>query len=309
MSRLLALTSGLGDETAEAEKADTEAAPDEFTGPYMVPKGIDITLHTDMEEMLWEGRPLLSNVKGEIWIKDGTMRVAPDLTFSSPITQGEFWVMYRTPDKNNLFAAVSLHLEHIDMQELVGMVPDLDQMMPMLRGFSGQGEFHFAAEGYMDSLYRFKKSTLLGAGSIGAVDLKLKDEELFRKVAVLLKYKDEGVLKIDSMRAEFAIFRNEVQLYPFLLKLDRYGAVISGFHNTNMDFNYNISLVESPLPFRAAIDVTGKGDDLKFKVFSKSKYPDFYRPKYNGVVENRQMELRNLIRDSLLESMTDTNDL
>ncbi len=67
-----------------------------------------------------------------------------------------------------------------------------------------------------------------------------------------------------------------------------------------MDFDYNISLVESPIPFRVAVDVKGRPDDLQFKVFSKSRYPDFYRPKYQGVVENRQMELRNMIRDRLL---------
>ncbi len=303
ISQLLALTSGLGGEPEEAEKAAvTEAAPDEFTGPYMVPKGINLTLHTDIDKALWEGKPLLTDLDGELRIKeDGTLSIAPDLTFDSPLTHGEMWMMYRTPDRNNLFAAISLHLEQIGMQEIVEMIPDIDQLMPMLRGFDGEGEFHLAAEGYMDSTYRFKKSTLLGAGSIGATNLTLKDDELFRKISFLLKYKDEGVIRVDSLRAEFAVFRNEIEVYPFLLKLDRYGAVISGNHNTNMDFDYNISLVQSPLPFRAAVDVTGHGGEFKFKVFSKSRFPDFYRPKYNGVVENREMELRNLIRDSLLD--------
>ncbi len=63
---------------------------------------------------------------------------------------------------------------------------------------------------------------------------------------------------------------------------------------------FAISLVESPLPFRVAVDVTGSADNLDFKVFSRSRYPDFYRPRYEGLVENRQMELRDLIRNSLL---------
>lgn len=308
ISQLLALTSGLGDESLEAEKA-ADTAPDQFTGPYMVPRGIDLTLHADMKQVLWEGKPLLSNIRGDIRVRDGEMFISPELSFDSPATRGKLELMYRTPDKNNLYAAVSsFHLERIEMRELVRMIPDLDNMMPMLGGFNGEGEFHFAAEAYMDSTYRLKMSTLRGAGSIGAVNLTLRDEELFRKIAALLKYREEGVIRVDSLRAEFTVFRDEIDIYPFLLKVDRYGAVISGRHNLDMNFDYNVSLVESPLPFRAAVDVKGNLDDLRFKVFSKSRYPDFYRPGYNGIVENRQMELRNIIRDSLLERRKDEEE-
>jgi hypothetical protein len=344
VSQLLALTSGIGSEQPEAEKAGdaggTEnmlseargprpdavpdavpvrkaqapapAAPapaiDEFTGPYMVPLGIDITLHADIKKVLWEGDPLFSNIKGDVHVKDGAILISPELSFNSPVTNGELLVRYSTPDRNNLFTGIALHLDRIEMKELVDRIPDVDKLMPMLRGFNGQGEFHCSAEGYMDSTYRFKMSTLRGAGSIGATNLTLKDEELFRKIAILLKYKEEGTIKIDSLRAEFTVFRDQIDVYPFLLKVDRYGAVISGRHNTDMNFDYNISLVESPLPFRVAVDVKGRPDDLSFKVFSKSKYPDFYRPKYNGVVENRQMELRNIIRDALIQGRKDETE-
>jgi hypothetical protein len=306
VTQLLALTSGIG--TGEASGAENETpasetapAADEFTGPYMVPQGVDITLHADIKKVLWEGDPLFSDIKGDVQVRDGAVFISPELSFNSPVTNGDLQVMYRTPDKNNLFAGVSLHLNNIEMQELVSKIPDLDELMPMLRGFNGHGEFHCAAEGYMDSTYRFKMSTLRGAGSIGATNLTLKDEELFRQIAFLLKYKEEGTIRVDSLRAEFTVFRDQIEIFPFLLKVDRYGAVISGRHNLNQQFDYNISLVESPLPFRVAVDVKGTPDDLKFKVFSKSRYPDFYRPKYNGVVENREMELRNMIRDSLLD--------
>ncbi|MDR2882356.1 MAG: hypothetical protein LBU98_01035 [Alistipes sp.] len=300
VTQLLALTSGLGDETLETGKAGDATPPDVFTGPYMVPKGVDLTLHADIGEVLWHGESLLTGVRGDVQVHDGVLFITPEVAFTSPVTTGNIQLMYRTPAKNNLFAGVGVHLDRIDMAELVRLIPDLDRLMPALRGFSGTGEFHCAVEGYMDSTYRFKMSTLRGAGSIAAVDLALRDEELFRRIAVLLKYRDQSTLRIDSMRAEFTVLRNEINLYPFLLKVDRYGAVIGGRHNLDQTFDYNISLVESPLPFRVAVDVTGSADDLRFKVFSRSRYPDFYRPRYEGVVENRQMELRNLIRNSLL---------
>lgn len=317
VTQLLALTSGIGnEESAETETNTTteieaaqpdpaQPAADEFTGPYMVPQGIDITLHADIQRALWyasDPEPKeFRNIRGDVKIVDGVMLISPEISFESLATNGEIEIMYHTPRKNHLFAGVNIHLNHIEVQELLSLIPDLDSMMPMLRSFDGRGEFHASVEGYMDSLYNFKTSTLLGAGSLAAQELTLKDEETFRKIAFLLKYKDEGLIRVDSLRAEFTIVRDEVDVYPFLLSIDRYKAVISGRHNLDMSFDYNISLVGSPLPFRMAVDVKGTPDDLQFKVFSKSRYPDFYRPKYNGVVENRQMELRDIIRNSLLK--------
>lgn len=331
VSQLLALTNGIGggdangsqdgsrntaktgtasaaSETGKASAAsktatETDSAPksDEFSGPYMVPLGIDIMLHAAIKEALWEGEPLFSNIKGDVQVKNGAIFISPQLSFNSPMTDGRLQLMYRTPDRNNLFTSLSLHLNNIEMQELVDKIPNVEELLPMLRGFNGQGEFHCAAEGYMDSTYNYKIATLRGAGSLIGTNLTLKDDEIFRKVAFALKYKDEGVLRVDSLRAEFSVFRDVIDVYPFLLKMDRYGAVISGTHRLSGAMDYNISLVESPIPFRVAVDIKGDPENLQFKVFSKSRYPDFYRPKYEGVTESREMELRNIIRDRLLQ--------
>lgn len=308
LTQLLALTSGIGTDEAADENAPAEAAPDEFTGPYMVPKGVDVTLHADINRALWYANAgeakVFSDIRGDVRILDGVMSISPELSFRSPATDGQLEIIYRTPRKNHLFAGVGIHLERIEIQELVDLIPDLDSIMPMLRAFDGKGEFHLAFEGYMDSTYTFKISTLRGAASVAATDLTMKDDELFRKIAFLLKYKDEGLIRVDSLSAEFTVFRDEIDVYPFLLSVDRYKAVISGRHNLDMSFDYNISVVQSPLPFRMAVDVTGTPDDLKFKVFSKSRYPEFYRPPYRRAVENQQLELRNLIRAALTEKKT-----
>lgn len=302
ISQLLALTSGIG--SGEETSADTPA--DEFSGPYMVPEGIDITLHTQIDRALWYGEDIskimeFSKIHGDITIRDGAVYVTPELSFSSPATDGEITLQYRTPRKNHLFASVLLHLTDIDIAEALDMIPDLDTIMPMLRSFDGNAEFHLNVEGYMDSTYKFKMSTLRGGCSISGTDLVLRDEDLFRKVAKFMKYKDEGVIRVDSLSADFTIFRDAVTIYPFLFSVDRYKAVISGNHNLDMSFDYNISLVQSPIPFRVAVTVKGRPDDFKFSL-SKSRYPDFYRPKRSTEVVTREMEMRQRIRSELLKT-------
>jgi hypothetical protein len=303
VTQLLALTSGIGsEEESTTQQQPTDVPVDEFDGPYMVPQGVDVTLHANIDKALWySNRPdpnIFSNIKGDVRVKDGILFVSPQISFSSPATNGEIMFRYETPSSDHLYAGVSLHLNNIEIQELLEFVPDVDSLMPMLRSFNGRGEFHLSAGGYMFSDYRFKLSTLRGAASVAATDLTLKDDELYRQVAFLLKKKDEGVLRVDSLSAEFTVLRDKIDVYPFLLTMDRYKAVISGQHNLNMDFDYNISLVQSPLPFRMAVDVRSKNGKMKFKL-ARSKYPDFYRPSRRNVVESQEMELRELIRKSL----------
>lgn len=301
VTQLLALTSGIGsEEEAPAQPADAPA--DEFDGPYMVPEGVDVTLHANIDKALWySNKPepnIFSDIKGDVRVKDGMLFVSPQISFSSPATNGEVMFRYETPSRDHLYAGVSLHLNNIEMQELLDFIPDVDSLMPMLRSFNGRGEFHLSGGGYMFSDYRFKLSTLRGAASVAATDLTLKDDEIYRRVAFLLKKKDEGVIRVDSLSAEFTVLRDKIDVYPFLLSMDQYKAVISGQHNLDMDFGYNISLVQSPLPFRMAVDVTSKKGKMKFKL-ARSKYPDFYRPNRRNVVESQEMELRALIRKSL----------
>ncbi len=305
VSQLLALTNGIGADDAETVNTGAGTA-DEFSGPYMVPQGIDLTLRANIDRALWYGEDLsnikeFSKIKGEITIRDGQVFMTPELSFSSPVTDGEIMLWYRTPRKNHLFAGVVLHLTEIDIAEALDLIPDLDTIMPMLRSFSGNAEFHMAAEGYMDSTYRFKMSTLRGACSVSATDLVLRDDELFRTVSKFMKYKDEGVLRVDSLSADFTVFRNEVTVYPFLFSFDRYKAVISGIHNLDMTYDYNISLVQSPIPFRVAVTVSGRPDKLKFKL-SKSSYPDFYRPNRSTQAATREAEMRQQIRQGLLNT-------
>ncbi len=86
--------------------------------------------------------------------------------------------------------------------------------------------------------------------------------------------------------------------------MDKYKVIVGGRHDTNMSFLYNLSLVESPLPIRLSLQVSGTIDDLRFKLI-KNPYKKFYRPASRQVVEGQQLQLRNLIRDNLLKPRED----
>jgi hypothetical protein len=211
--------------------------------------------------------------------------------------------LYKTPRKNHLYMGLDLHMLDIEISELLKLYPDIDTIMPMLRSFAGGAEFHLAFETYMDSLYNLKKSTIRGATSIRGNKLVLMDSETFGMIAKTLRFSRKTANRVDSLSAEFTVFRNEIDVYPFLIVMDKYKAVVGGRHNLDMSFDYNIALVESPLIVRFSVDVYGTIEKMKRKIRLRSRYPKFYRPHLHRKVENEQLNLRNMIRESLLRGI------
>lgn len=300
LNQLMALTSGMGnEESAETQKklAEEESA---YSGPYMVPKGIDFNLNTKINLATF-GNDTASNIRGNVRVKDGVL-VLDELKFLTPAASMQVTALYRTPRKNHLYLGIDYHMLNVEIEELLTMLPDIDSLMPMLRSFGGKGEFHFAGETYLDSLYNMKKSTIRAASSIKGNNLVLMDGETFGEIAKKLNFNRKTVNRVDSLSAEFTIFRDEIDIYPFLIVMDKYKAVIGGRHNFDLSFNYHISVVDSPLLFRLGVDVKGTMDDMSYSL-AKPRYAQYYRPVARKEVENKQLELRKMIREALVEKV------
>lgn len=296
--QLMVLTNGLGDTATNATA--TAEQTEEVTGPYFVPKGIDFILRTNVGKASF-GYDTISNIQGNVRLKDGLL-VLEDLILDSKAAKIELTAMYRTPRKNHLFLGIDYHMLDVDIANLLKIIPDIDSMMPMLRDFKGNAEFHFAAETYLDSMYNMKMSTIRGTSSIRGKDLVLLDGPSFDELSKILRFNKKTENKIDSLSVEFTIFKNEIDIYPFLIAMDKYKAIVSGRHNLDMSFDYHVSLVESPLPIKLGANIEGTIDDLKFRP-AKRKYDLQYRPTARNVVQNKQLQIRKMIRDALVEKM------
>ncbi len=297
--QLMNLTSGIGYEE-EDSTAKPVASTETASGPYMVPKGVDLTLRVNVQTATFSA-DTARGIKGEMRVKDGLM-ILDGLVFTTPAAKMQVTMMYRTPRKNHIYLGLDYHMMNVEIAGLLKMLPDLDTIMPMLRSFKGKGEFHMALETYMDSLYNPKKSTIRGAASIKGQNLVLMDGETFSEIAKTLKFNKKTENRVDSLSAEFTVFKQEIDIYPFLIVMDKYKAVVAGRHNMDLSFNYHISIVDSPLPIKFGVDVSGTMDKMKIRP-AKCKYATMYRPVARGEVQNRQLELRRMIRESLIKKV------
>ncbi|MCK5816150.1 MAG: hypothetical protein KAH07_09420 [Flavobacteriaceae bacterium] len=297
MYQLMGIFDGLGSEDSTTASIETNSTEDT---PFMVPKGVDFHLNTSIDKTI-VNQNVIENIKGGLTVKDGTL-ILDQMGFTNKAAHMQLTAMYRSARKNHLFTAIDFHLLNIDIAELIELMPSVDTLAPMLKSFEGRGEFHLAGETYLKSDYSLKKSTIRGAAAFEGQQLTILDTETFRMIASKLQFKKKTVNVIDSLSVEMTLFKDEVDLYPFLIVMDKYQAVISGRHTMDNRFKYHISVTETPLPVRFGLDISGTMEELDYKLVP-CQYKHLYDPKKQGVLEARTLRLKKLISESLKKNV------
>ena len=265
---IMEMFSGMGDTTIVSNEVATVDTIQKEDNPFIVPLGIDVTLNTKIDKAI-VGEMNLHNIGGGLTVKDGIL-VLNEMGFTSDAATMELTAMYKSPRKNHLYVGFALHLIEIDIAEMIDFIPELDTLVPMLSSFAGRAEFHIAAETYLKSNYDPKMSTLRGATAIHGKDLVILDNETYKKLGRILRFKDKEHNKIDKLDVEITAFRNEIDVYPTLITVDKYQAVVGGRHNLNMTFDYRLGMSNPWLFRKLGIVISGDMEDMKFKLKRKS---------------------------------------
>lgn len=292
LDQLLDLVSGLGSDadTLQQQRQEDHVAAE--ANPFIVPRDVDFVLHTHINRTLAFGNDL-SDVEGGVYIKDG-VAILDQVGFACKAAKMQLTAMYKSPRPNHLFLGMDFHLLDIYVDELIDMIPYIDTVVPMLSAFSGNADFHITAETYLNAFYQPKVSTLRGAAAITGKDLVVLDSETFRTISNLMLFSRKTENRIDSLDVELTLFRNEVELYPFLISMDKYQAIVAGRHTLANAYDYHLEVIRCPLPGRVAIDVNGVLPKLNFKV-GKVQYGELYRPERRNAAQNYTMELKTMI--------------
>ena len=304
VNEIMEMFSGMGDTTAvEVESIAVVDTIKKEDNPFMVPHGVDITLNTNIEQAI-AGDMNIRNVGGALTVKDGIL-VLNEMGFTSDAATMMVTAMYKSPRRNHLYLGLDLHLLEIDIAEMIDLIPELDTLVPMLSSFAGNAEFHFAAETYLKSNYDLKVSTLRGACAIHGKDLIVLDNATFRKIARMLNFKNKNHNKIDNLSVEITAFKNEIDVYPTLITLDKYQAIVGGRHNLDMTFDYRLG-ISNPWPFRRlGIKIGGNLDEMKYKfVLKRNIKLDDPKGKEKDVhLVEETMRLKSIISESLKDNI------
>lgn len=292
--------------TEEAEKVDNPSEKKEVieegqekreTEPFLVPKDVDLVLNTKIKRASFFNQTA-TELGGRIYVKDGAL-VLEEMGFICNAAKLQLTAMYRTPRRNHIYVGFDYHMVDVNIQELIGMIPQIDSMMPMLRSFKGNAEFHLAVETYTNAQYEIKPSTLRGAASIYGKDLVVLDNETFSTISKLLLFSKKTENKVDSISAEMTLYKKEIDIYPFCVSIDNYMVALGGRHNLDMTFNYDINVLS---PIYLGVNVSGNFDDLKIKL-APCKFAKDFKPLFHRKVDIQSAELRSMIRESMRKNV------
>ena len=261
--------------------------------PFMVPLDVDLALNTNLKEVEIFNQ-VAKDLKGGIFMQEGNL-ILDEVGFVCRAAKLQLTAMYRSPRRNHLYLGMDYHMIDVDIDELLTMIPNLEEMVPMLSSFKGAAEFHLAAETYLNSQYQPKMSTLRGAASLTGKDLVVLDGETFDKISKLLLFSKKTENKIDSINAELTIYKNQIDVYPLCVQMDNYMVALGGRHNTNMTFDYDINVLS---PIYLGVKVSGSMDDLQIKL-AKCKFAQDFKPHWYQKVDNQSRELRERIKQSM----------
>lgn len=292
------------EETAQAPTADAadskelaaesqEPKAKSEVEPFLVPTDVNLAILTHMRDVDVFNQNA-KDLKGGFYINDGTL-ILDEVGFVCRAAKLQLTAMYRTPRRNHLYLGLDYHMIDVNIDELLSMIPNLEEMMPMLSSFKGDAAFHLAAETYLNSQYQPKMSTLRGAASLTGKDLVVLDGKTFSEISRLLLFNKKTENKIDSINAEITVYKNEIDVYPLCVQMDNYMVALGGRHNTNMTFDYDINVLS---PIYLGVNVSGTMDDLKIKL-AKCKFAQDFKPHWYQKADTQSLELRERIKKSM----------
>ena len=168
--------------------------------------------------------------------------------------------------------------------------------MPLLKSFKGLVDCEFAATASLDTNMNIVMPSINGVIRIGGENLTMSGGKMFSDLAKKLKFKDKEEGRIDKMTVEGIIQDNTLEVFPFIVDIDRYTLALSGKHNLDQSFRYHASIIRSPMVFKVGVDIYGPDfENMKFKI-GKPKYKNTKVPVFTEVIDRTRINLAESIR-------------
>lgn len=262
-------------------------APDNMA-PLLIPRNIDLELICRAENLIYSDL-LLKHMTGSLLAYDGALNLNR-LRAASDVGDLNMSALYMGSSVDSLSFAFGMKLDRFNLNRFLKLVPAVDSMMPVLRDFSGLISADLAFTTPIDRNMDLNLNRLNAAIRLDGKDLVLIDPATFKSLSKWLLFKDKNRNVIDSMSVQMSVENGLMQVYPFIFNIDRYRLGVQGHNDLNMNFDYHIAVLKSPIPFRFGINVKGNPDKFKVRL-GGAKFNDKTAMKQVAFVDTTRVNL------------------
>lgn len=287
------VTENMSEFIAEAETPVLEVA-DTAVSLIVIPANVEATISLEANDIDYS-ELCIDWMASDIVMRNRCLQLTNTVATSN---MGDIYFegFYSTRSKKDIKTGFDLNLADITADKVVQLFPVVDTLMPMLTSFKGQLDCEIAATTDLDTCMNILTPTMSGVLKIKGRDVSVEDSPEFRKLAKTLMFKDKEIGKIADMSVSGIVSDNRLEIFPFVLKVDRYTMAMSGLQEFDQSFKYHVSVLKSPLPFRFGINLFGNFDKWKFKI-GKAKYKNTNVPVFTAIIDTTQMNLINSIHN------------
>ena len=228
-------------------------------------------------------------------VRDRVLQVK-DVDVQSNVGRIKMDAFYATKSKADISAGLDMHLMDMPAYDIIHMLPTVDAMMPALKSFEGNLGCDVSVTTQLDTNMNVVMPSMEGLVRVSGEDLFIRNAGSLRKVTRLLMFENKNIGQIQNMYVDAVIGDNKVEVYPFVLGVDKYKVALAGTQGFNGSMKYNISILESFLPFRFGIDIYGNLEKWRFSL-GRNRYRGGRVPSFTADLDTMQVNLLDVIRN------------
>ncbi|MBQ9195379.1 MAG: hypothetical protein IJ152_07025 [Bacteroidales bacterium] len=272
--------------------ASASEKPDTATGRsklLVLPSNLEVDFSFEANEIAYNQLEI-SWASAEAAMRDRTLQITNALAASN---MGDVYVegFYSTRSKEDLRAGFNLNLVDITAEKIISLMPAVDTLLPMLKSFSGDLDCELAVTSAIDTCMNLILPSMDGVLRISGKDLMLNGSHELSRLAGMLMFKNKDNIHIDKMSVSGILQDAILEVFPFVLDVDRYQLAASGWQHLENEFRYHISVLKSPLLTKFGVNAWGPDFDNIHYGLGKAKYRNANVPVYTTQLDAAQYNL------------------
>ena len=233
---------------------------------------------------------MVSWASADIAMRERTLQITNALAASN---MGDIYFegFYSTRSRDDIKAGFDLNLVDITAEKVITLFPAIDTLMPLLKTFQGDLDCELAVTTDIDTLMQVVLPSVDGVMKISGKDLTLRESKELTKITRLLMFKNKKEARIENMSVAGIVQNNILEIFPFVLDVDRYLLAASGTQHLNQQFDYHVSVIKSPLILKFGINAWGEDFDHIHYGLGRARYRSANVPVFTKQLDTVQFSL------------------
>ena len=294
------LAAAADDDQLEKMLEKENEGKEEKMGLIVVPSNVEVDIKLNVKNGKYADITI-DKLTGALVSRDRVLQLK-DIAARTNVGEIDLTALYATRNKKDITFGIDLDFKNIQVEKFIDLIPSIDSILPMLASFRGVVGCQLAATASIDSTMNVIMPSLNAACRISGKNMVLLDGETFAEIAKTLKFKNRKENLVDNISVEMLVRNSQIEIFPFIMEMDRYRTAIGGIQHLDMSFKYHISVLQSPIPFAVGINISGNLDKPKFGI-GKAKYKDVNQQVSVSVIDNNRLNLRTEINNIIQQGV------